>query len=151
MVVSYKIWNRGVIATFPKKLNQLKYGWSTVQKLAFAFFILLFIGSGSLVFYNENIISDYDTLNDQLDLETNSSNLLVLDENFREMMLNGYTNKLFYSMDLGASGFFMGDNSSTSIIQLRLRETNPMGQMVADSALPVLQKVPRNSTIHNID
>ena len=78
------------------------------------------------------IIPNMDKLNDQLDLETNSSNLLVLDENFREMMLNGYTNKLFYSMDLGGTGFFMGDITSTSVIQLRLRETEPDGTIVDD-------------------
>lgn len=78
------------------------------------------------------IYPSMNSLNDQLDLETNSSNLLVLDENFREMMLNGYTNKLFYTMDLGSSGYFMGDNSSTSNIQLRYKTTNPQGQIVED-------------------
>ncbi len=76
-----------------------------------------------------------NSLNDQLDLETNSSNLIVLDENFREMMLNGYTNKLFYTMDLGSSGFFMGDNSSTTTIQLKYRDTTPQGQIVEDKSI----------------
>ncbi|OLS25428.1 MAG: hypothetical protein HeimC2_18840 [Candidatus Heimdallarchaeota archaeon LC_2] len=76
------------------------------------------------------ILPNMDKLNDQLDLETNSSNLIVLDENFREMMLNGYTNKLFYTMDLGASGFLMGDISSTSIIKLMYKDTDPQGNIV---------------------
>jgi hypothetical protein len=71
-------------------------------------------------------------LNDQLDLETNSSNLLVIDENFRDMMLNGYTSKLFYTMDLGDSGFFMGDISSTTNLRLKVREFDITDGSIAD-------------------
>lgn len=71
VIVSFKIWNRGVVATFSMKLSQLKRGWSKLQQLAFTFFMLLFIGAGSLVFYNVNIVSDYETSNDNLDFREN--------------------------------------------------------------------------------
>ena len=71
VIVSFKIWNRGAVAPFSTKLNQLKYGWSPLQKLAFTFLMLLFLGAGSLVFYNVNIVSDYETRNDDLDFREN--------------------------------------------------------------------------------
>ena len=61
-VLSFKIWNRGVVANISFKLKQLKYGWTTIQKVTFALCMLLFIGAGSLVFYNVNIVSDYETI-----------------------------------------------------------------------------------------
>ena len=67
VILSFKIWNRGVVATFTMKVKQLKYGWSKLQKLAFTFFIFVFIGAGSLVIYNTNIVNDYETVSDQLD------------------------------------------------------------------------------------
>ncbi len=70
-VLSFKIWNRGIFANFSVKLKQLISGWSKIQKLTLSFLVVLFIGSGSLVFYNVNIVSEYETNNDQLDFSEN--------------------------------------------------------------------------------
>lgn len=70
-VLSFKIWNRGVVANFTVKLKQLISGWTRIQKVAFTLCMLLFIGAGSLVFYNVNIVSDYQTMNDRLDFGEN--------------------------------------------------------------------------------
>ncbi|WCO03416.1 ABC transporter permease/M1 family aminopeptidase [Psychroserpens ponticola] len=66
-VLSFKIWNRGVIASFSVKLNQLFYNWTSIQKLTTSLLIVLFIGFGSLIFYNVNIVSDYETVSNKLD------------------------------------------------------------------------------------
>lgn len=71
VILSFKIWNRGVVSTFTMKVKQLKYGWSKLQKLAFAFLILVFMGAGSLVIYNTTIVNEYDTVSDQLDFREN--------------------------------------------------------------------------------
>jgi hypothetical protein len=70
-VLSFKIWNRGVVANFTVKLKQLLFGWTTIQKAALTVCIVLFFGAGSLVFYNVNIVSEYETINDQLDFSEN--------------------------------------------------------------------------------
>jgi len=71
VIISFKIWHRGVVATFSLKWKQLKQDWSKLQKLAFACFTLVFMGSGSLVFYNTNIVNDYITHSEQLDFREN--------------------------------------------------------------------------------
>ncbi len=71
VILSFKVWNRGVVATFTTKVKRLKYGWSKLQKLAFIFFILVFVGAGSLVIYNTNIVNVYDTASDQLEFREN--------------------------------------------------------------------------------
>lgn len=63
---SFKIWNRGVGANFSTQLKQFKSGGSTFQKASFIFFTLVFIGAGSLIFYNMNRVSDYVTTSDNL-------------------------------------------------------------------------------------
>jgi len=69
--ISFKVWNRGVIANISFKLKQLKYGWTIIEKVTFTLCLLLFIGAGSLVFYNVNIVSEYETMNEGLDFSEN--------------------------------------------------------------------------------
>jgi len=70
-LLSFKIWNRGVVASLTVKLKQLISGWTTIQRVTFSLCMLLFIGAGSLVFYNVNIVSEYRTTNDRLDYSEN--------------------------------------------------------------------------------
>jgi len=65
--ISFKIWNRGVVANLSTKLKQFKNGFTTVQKVSFSLLIVVFIGFGSLIFYNTNILSDYETTADSLE------------------------------------------------------------------------------------
>ncbi|TJY38062.1 ABC transporter permease/M1 family aminopeptidase [Pontimicrobium aquaticum] len=69
--ISFKIWNRSVVTNLGFKLKQLKNGWTPIQKVALTFCVLLFVGAGSLVFYNVNIVSNYETLKDNLDFSEN--------------------------------------------------------------------------------
>ncbi|WP_271405177.1 ABC transporter permease/M1 family aminopeptidase [Tenacibaculum soleae] len=70
-LLSFKIWNRGIIADFSVKVKQFFTNWTKIQKLSFSFLTLIFIGFGSLVFYNTNIVSEYNTSNDRLDFSEN--------------------------------------------------------------------------------
>ncbi|RKE95376.1 ABC transporter permease/M1 family aminopeptidase [Ichthyenterobacterium magnum] len=69
--ISFKVWNRGVVTNISSKLKQLKKGWATIQKIALILCLLLFVGAGSLVFYNANIVSNYETSADNLDFSEN--------------------------------------------------------------------------------
>mgnify|MGYP000704709418 CR=1 FL=1 len=69
--ISFKVWNRGVITKISYKLKLLKNDWSTIQKATIALCMFLFIEAGSLVFYNVNIVSNYETSNDDLDFSEN--------------------------------------------------------------------------------
>ncbi len=69
--ISFKIWNRGIVASISVKLKQLKYGWTRFQKVGITICMLLFIGAGSLVFYNLDIVSTYETIDDTLDFSEN--------------------------------------------------------------------------------
>lgn len=66
-VLSFKIWNRGVVASFSIKMNQLFLHWTKGQKLATTILFVLFLSAGSLVYYNTNIVSEYETISDQLE------------------------------------------------------------------------------------
>ncbi|WP_439132318.1 M1 family aminopeptidase [Polaribacter sp.] len=69
--ISFKIWNRGIAPRITYKLKQLKNGWLIHQKVIFTLTLLLFIGAGFLVFYNTNILSEYETKNDKLNFREN--------------------------------------------------------------------------------
>lgn len=65
--LSFKIWNRGVVTSFSVKLKQLFYSWTKLQKVTTTGLIVFFISFGSLIYYNINIVSDYETVSNQLD------------------------------------------------------------------------------------
>ncbi|WP_299158543.1 M1 family aminopeptidase [uncultured Tenacibaculum sp.] len=66
-VLSFKIWNRGVVASFLVKLKQLVFYWTNQQKIVVTLLFVLFLSAGSLVYYNVNIVSNYETISDQLE------------------------------------------------------------------------------------
>ena len=71
VIVSFKIWNRGAVSSFSLKVKQLIFNWTKIQKLTTLLLVALFIGSGSLIFYNTNSVSKYETVSDHLDFSEN--------------------------------------------------------------------------------
>jgi len=67
IVLSFKIWNRGIVASFSVKLKQLALHWTKGQKFATALLVVIFFSAASLVYYNVNIVSEYETISDQLE------------------------------------------------------------------------------------
>jgi hypothetical protein len=71
IMLSFKVWNRGVVASFSVKLKQLLFNWSTTQKISASVLVALFIGFASLIYYNTNIVSEYMTISETLDFKEN--------------------------------------------------------------------------------
>lgn len=71
IMLSFKIWNRGVVAGLSVKLKQLALQWTKIQKYTMMILTVLFLGAASLVYYNVNIVSEYETIADQLDFREN--------------------------------------------------------------------------------
>lgn len=82
-IISFKIWNRGLIANLATKFKQLNKGWTAIQKVSLTFFILLFLGTGGLVFYNINMVSNYKTRSDKLDFSENYERKFKAYENLK--------------------------------------------------------------------
>ncbi len=68
VLLAFKLWKRGVISSFKFRMQQLFYGWKVVERSIAFGFLILFIGSGSFIFYNVNIINQYTPSNKQFDL-----------------------------------------------------------------------------------
>ncbi|WP_417799758.1 M1 family aminopeptidase [Tenacibaculum sp.] len=66
VLIAFKVWNRGMLKGLSYKMKQLKQGGSLIEKVLLLSFSLLVIGIGSLVFYNTNVLSDYQTAKDNL-------------------------------------------------------------------------------------
>lgn len=71
ILLAFKIWNRGMVKEFSYKLKQLKQECNLTEKLLFSTFFLLVIGAGALVFYNANVVSNYQTDDDNLNFSEN--------------------------------------------------------------------------------
>ena len=138
VLISFKIWNRGVVATFSVKLKQLKLGWSKLQKLAFTFFMLLFIGAGSLVFYNVNMVSDYETSNDDLNFRENYERKFKQYENLEKPITTSkktevaiYPNKRSYSVK---ANYILKNKSEKPLSEVFIHERIPLESIAIENA-----------------
>lgn len=66
-LLSFKLWRRGTIHKFSFRLKQVFSNWGKWQLTAIAILGILFIASGSTIFYNTNILNEFLTVEDQLD------------------------------------------------------------------------------------
>ncbi len=68
VTMAFKYWKRG---TKSMPVNPIKLNWAKPEKLILSAFVFLMLIGGSLVFYNTNIVNDYQTKNDLLDFREN--------------------------------------------------------------------------------
>jgi len=66
-LLSFKLWQRGIFSSLIVQLANLKYNWTKAQGIAFIMLIITSISAASVVYYNTNIISTYETAADNLD------------------------------------------------------------------------------------
>ena len=71
ITMAFKNWNRGEVSEFSRKLKQLFTYVSRKQKIVTALLLLVFFGSGTLVYYHTNVISSYETKNNRLNFKEN--------------------------------------------------------------------------------
>ena len=58
-ILSNLFWKRGLVGNIRSRLHKAGQRFSPMLKYNLVFFILLFIGSGSYIYYNTNILNDY--------------------------------------------------------------------------------------------
>jgi ABC-2 type transport system permease protein len=138
VLISFKIWNRGVVTTVSSQLKQLKHGWTKIQKLAFAFFMLLFIGAGSLVFYNTNIVLDYETSDDRLDFRENYERKFKKFESLERLYVTSrktevaiYPKERKYKVK---GDYVLKNKSNQPISQVFITEGVPLGSIAIENA-----------------
>ncbi|MBW1298295.1 M1 family aminopeptidase [Aquimarina litoralis] len=68
VLLAFKLWRRGVISNFRYRIQQLFSNWKKAEKSIVFGFLILFISSGSIIFYNTNIVNEYKASNKQFDL-----------------------------------------------------------------------------------
>jgi len=141
VIVSFKIWNRGVIATFAEKMKLLKQGFSKPQKITFTFLLLLFIGAGSLVFYNTNIVNDYETRSDRLDFSENYERKFKKYENLEKPVRTSiktevaiYPKTRNYTVK---ADYMLKNKSEEPLAELFITERIPLESIIVENAILV--------------
>jgi hypothetical protein len=66
-LLSFKLWQRGSVNTFKLNLKRAFSTWQKWEVLSIAFLLPLFIGLGSFIFYNVNIVNEYSSRNEKID------------------------------------------------------------------------------------
>ena len=138
VLMSFKIWNRGIVSTFSSKLKQLKQGWTKIQKIGFAFLMLLFMGAGSLVFYNVNIVSNYETVSAQLDFRENYERKFKQYESLDRLYATSkktevaiYPNERKYSVK---ANYILKNKSDKPLSEVFIHERIPLESIAIENA-----------------
>lgn len=69
VMLTYVLWNRGTLQPLKYRLKKLKAFRTARFLVPLTFIFVLFAGSGSFIFYNTNILNDYRTRADVLDMQ----------------------------------------------------------------------------------
>lgn len=138
MLISFKVWNRGVVTKFTHKLKQLKQPTTSLLKLSFVVSMLLFISAGSLVYYNKNIVNDYVTINDQLNFRENYEKKFKQYEALarpittsRKTIVDIYPTKRSYSV---IADYMIKNKSDKSMSQVFITERVNLKNVTIDNA-----------------
>lgn len=67
-LISFKVWQRGVLSGLRHQLSTLLDQWKKPQIIMILVVFVVLVFSGSLMYYNTNIVSEYLTKKDQLEL-----------------------------------------------------------------------------------
>lgn len=138
VLISFKVWNRGIVSAFSAQLKQLKQGWTTIQKMGFAILMLIFLGAGSLVFYNVNIVSDYETVSDQLDFSENYERKFKQYESLERLYATSkktevaiYPNERNYTVK---ANYILKNKSDKPLSEVFIHERTPLENIAIDLA-----------------
>lgn len=144
-LLSFKIWNRGVVANFSVKLKQLISGWTTIQKVTLTLCMLLFIGAGNLVFYNVNIVSEYTTMNDQLDFSENYERKFKKHDDLERLIRTSmktevaiYPKERMYTVK---ADYMLKNKSEQAVSELFITERTPLENITIENARLVAHNV----------
>ncbi len=126
---SFKLWQRGVVEGIKVKLKQLK-GWSRRQRIILGVALLLFMGSGSAIYYNTNVVNDYTTINERLDYrEAYERKLKQYEALERPVVVQAKTNVAIYPHErrVELKAYHVLENiSDTTIHQILVSEKEPL-------------------------
>ncbi|WP_226644017.1 ABC transporter permease/M1 family aminopeptidase [Microbulbifer variabilis] len=64
-ILSYGLWQRGTLAPLLSRIKALRFQLGLPSRMAATTALLLFIGSGTFIFYNTNILNNYETSKDR--------------------------------------------------------------------------------------
>ena len=68
-LVSFKLWQRGICTNLRFQIKAMLSNWKKWEITGLVAFLILFASSGSLVFYNMNVVNDYTTASENLDYQ----------------------------------------------------------------------------------
>ncbi|MEX1384170.1 ABC transporter permease, partial [Lutibacter sp.] len=135
-ILSFKIWNRGLVPSFSVKLKQLALYWTKGQKFATAILFVLFLSAGSLVYYN--MVSDYETMNDKLEFRENYelkfkkyNSIDRLIPTSKKTMVDIYTNKRMYAIE---ADYMLKNKSEQPLSELFITERIPLENISIENA-----------------
>ena len=154
-VISFKIWNRGVVASFSSTLKEVFFNWTKLQKLSTSILLLVFISAGSLVFYNVNIVNEYTTSSNQLEYRENYERKFKQFENLerpipiaRKTEVDIYHNQRSYSVK---ADYILKNKSGTSMSKIFISERVALKNIAIENATLILQDSTYGSYLFELD
>lgn len=66
-IISFKLFQRGIISSFKFQFIKLISHWGKMQRIVLASVLILFLSTGANIYYNTNVVNEYKNSTQQLD------------------------------------------------------------------------------------
>lgn len=70
-IIGIRLYRSGASEGFKEKFRKLYQGWSLGQQISLGIMLVIFIGSGSYIYHNTNVLNTYRTKKEQRELSAN--------------------------------------------------------------------------------
>ncbi len=137
-LISFRILKRGANSDFRSQVQKFTSSWRKSQLTAISVFGVLFLSSGSLIYYNTNVLSEYRSIDDYLNTQERYERkfkqfhgLATLNRIALKTELDLYPNEQSY--DLRANEILKNE-SSKSISEMLVQEKEQMAKIQIEGA-----------------
>jgi len=93
-IVSFKLWQRGLVKRFIENWKRLGKLTKRVELISICLLFSVFMASGASIYYNVNVIQEYTTVEERLDHKENYERKFKKWSNLEVLSLVGINNKL---------------------------------------------------------
>lgn len=93
-ILSFKLWQRGLVKRFVENGKQLGVFTNKVSLICMGLLLCVFMASGASIYYNINVIQEYTTVEERLDYKENYERKFKQWENLKSLSLVGIKNQL---------------------------------------------------------
>ncbi len=139
---SFKLWQRGSIRRLSGTVKKLYAGWKPWQRISLVSLLILFLCTGSVIYYNTHIISEYSTPQKELDFREGYERKYKKYEHLKPLLLIDAKTKMDIYPDarkfILKANYLLENTYNTPIDTVLISERSTLQSLTLENAVPII-------------